>query len=50
MVEKMVKSFWLGRRATGRDPAATLNEEEYKAPTVGLSKVTFTESTAQNAA
>ena len=50
MKEKMGKRFRRGRRATGRAPAATLNEEEYEAPTVGLSKVTFAEGTAQAAA
>ena len=48
MREKMGKRFWRGRRATGRAPAETPNEEEYKAPTVGLRKVTSTESTPQD--
>ena len=50
MKEKMGKRYWRGRRATVRAPAATPNEEDYKSPTVGLRKVTFTESTAQDAA
>ena len=50
MREKMGKRFWRGRRATGRAPAATPNEEEYKAPTVGLRKVMFTKGTVQYAA
>ena len=49
MKEKMGKRFQRGRRVTGRAPAATLNEEEYEAPTLGLRKVTFTEGTAQDA-
>ena len=50
MREKMGKRFRCGRRATVRAPAATPNEEEYEASTVGLRKVTFTEGTAQYAA
>ena len=50
MREKMGKRFRSGRRATGRAPAATPNEEEYEAPTVGLRKVTFTEVTAKDVA
>ena len=50
MKENMVKRFRRGRRATSRAPAATPNEEEYKAPTVGLRKVPFTEGTVQDAA
>ena len=50
MKENIGKRFWRGRRANGRAPAVTPNEEEYKAPTVGLRKVTFTEGTAQDAA
>ena len=50
MKEKMGKRYRRGRRATGRAPAANLNEEEYEAPTVGMRKVTFTEGTAQDAA
>ena len=49
MREKMGKRFRRGRRKTVRAPAATLNEEEYEAPTLGLKKVTFTEGTAQDA-
>ena len=50
MKENMGKRFRRIRRATSRAPAATPNEEEYKAPTVVLSKVTLTEGTAQDAA
>ena len=50
MKENMGKRFRRSWRATGRSPAATLNEEEYEDPTVGLRKVTFTEGTAQDAA
>ena len=50
MKEKMGKRYRRGQRATGTAPAATQNEEEYEAPTVGLRKVTFTEGTAQYAA
>ena len=50
MKEKMGKRYRCGWRATGRAPAATPNEEEYEAPTVGLRKVTFTEGTAQDTA
>ena len=50
MRENTGKRFRRSRRATDRAPAATPNEEEYKAPTVGLRKVTFTEGTAQDAA
>ena len=50
MKEKMGKRYWRGRRATGRATAATPNEEEYEAPTVGLRKVTFMEGTALDAA
>ena len=46
----MGNRFRLSRRTTGRAPAATPNEEEYEAPTLGLKKVTFTEGTAQDAA
>ena len=49
MREKMGKRFRSGRRTTGRAPAATQNEEEYEAPTLGLKKVTFKEGTAQDA-
>ena len=50
MREKMVKRFQRGQRTTGRDPAATLNKEEYEAPTLGLRKVTFTDGTTQDIA
>ena len=50
MREKMGKRFRRGRRTTGRASAATLNKEEYEAPTLGLKKVTFTEGTMQDAA
>ena len=50
MKEKMGKRYRRGRRVTVRSPAATPNEAEYEAPTVGLRKVTFTEGTAQDAA
>ena len=50
MREKIGKRFRSGRRTTGRAPAATPNEEEYKAHTLGLKKVTFTEGTAQDSA
>ena len=43
---KMGKNFQRGWRTTGTAPAATPNEEKYKAPTLGLKKVTFTEGTA----
>ena len=48
MRENMGKRFWRGWRATGRAPAANLNKEEYKAPTIGLRKVTVTEGTVQD--
>ena len=50
MRENMGKRFRRSRRATGRDPEATPNEEEYKAPSVWMRKVTFTEGTTQDAA
>ena len=46
----MGKRFRRSQITTGRAPAETPNEEEYKAPTLGLNKVTFTEGTAQDAA
>ena len=46
----MGKRFRSGQRATSRAPAATLNEEEYEAPTVGMRKVTFTEGTVKDSA
>ena len=45
----MGKRFQRGRRTTGRAPEAIPNEEDYKAPTLGLKNVTFKEGTAQDA-
>ena len=49
MREKMGKRFRSVRKTTGRATEVTPNEEEYKAPTLGLRKVTLTEVTAQDA-
>ena len=49
MREKMGKRFRRSRRTTSKAPAATPNEEEYKASTLGTRKVTFTEGTTQDA-
>ena len=52
MGKKSNQRFQRGRRSTAaRAPAATPNaDESYKAPTLGMRDVTFTEGTAQDAA